>query len=128
MDKKEVGYLFNAEYALGQDKRITVSGNFPLNATVEDMTTEMDKVFSALDKQRIKRLELPTARQALADQKDKLEELKKEVGKLSLKKQAGQLRTDEKSHLEGHTTTIARLEEIIPKGEEFVAELEKKAA
>lgn len=127
-DERKPGYQFSCTIDLGQGKQTQVIGNFYQNADVGEMTTELDKVWLALDKQRIKRLELPTAQQALEDQKGKLDELKKEVGKLTLRQQAGKLSSAEKAQIDNHMATINRLEEVIPKGEEFVSELAKKAA
>lgn len=127
-EERKPGYQFSCTIDLGQGKQTQVIGNFYRDADVPEMTAELDKVWQALDKQRIKRLELPTAQQALSDQNDKLCELKTEVGKLSLKKQAGHLTSAEKSQMENHLATIQRLEEVIPRGEAFVAELERKAA
>lgn len=125
MSDKKVGYMFTVNYAVGQDKNIQIVGNFPEGADPEVMGAEMDKVFQACEKQRVKRLELPTAQQALADQVDRLATEKAALAELSKKpKLVGAAETQHRQHLE----TIRRLEEVIPKGESFVAELEKKAA
>ena len=122
---KKVGYMFTVNYAVGQDKNIQIVGNFPEGADPEVMGAEMDKVFSACEKQRVRRLELPTAQQALSDQKDRLETEKAALMELGKKpKLVGALQTQHTQHIE----TIRRLEEVIPKGEAFVAELELKAA
>lgn len=125
MSDKKVGYMFTVNYAVGQDKNIQIVGNFPEGADHETMGVEMDKVFQACEKQRVKRLELPTAQQALSDQIDRLTTEKAALAELAKKpKLVGALETQHRQHLE----TIRRLEEVIPKGEAFVAELEKKAA
>ena len=124
-EAKKVGYMFTVNYAVGTDKNIQVVGNFPEGADPECMGTELDKVFKAMDRQRLLRLQLPTAQEALSDQKERLEEEKKALAVLAAKpKLVGVAETYHKQHLE----TIRRLEEVIPKGEAFVAELEKKAA
>ena len=125
MTERKAGYVFTVAYAVGTDKNIQINGNFPLDASESEMTIELDKVFSACEKQRVKRLELPTARGALDDQIERLEEEKKALMELSVKpKLVGQESTQAKQHSE----TIRRLEEVIPKGMKFVADLEKKAA
>lgn len=125
MTDKNVGYIYNLNFALGQDKNITVTGNFEKSATSDEMSAELDKVMIALEKQRIKRLELPTAEGALNDQKERLATEKHELAKLGAKIK---LSTAEQSQAAGHRSTIERLEEVIPKGEQFVAELRQKAA
>jgi len=125
MTDKNVGYIYTLNFALGQDKNISINGNFDKGSTPSEMSAELDKVMEALEKQRIKRLELPTAEGALEDQKERLEQEKKELAKLAGK---SKLTTAEQSQASTHNSTIERLEEVIPKGEAFVAELRKKAA
>lgn len=125
MSDKNVGYLFTLNFALGQDKNVSVNGNFAKEATPADMSAELDKVFEALDKQRIKRLELPAVEGTLNDQKDRLEQEKKSLAKLAGK---SKLTTAEQSQASQHHSTIERLEEVIPEGEIVLADLRKKAA
>ena len=125
MSDTKVGYIFTLNYALGQDKNISVNGNFAMDDSSEEMSKKLDTVFAACEKQRIKRMELPTAEQALEDQKARLDDEKKSLAKLAGKMK---LSSSEQSQASTHNSTIERLEEVIPKGEAFVAELRLKAA
>ena len=124
-EAKKVGYMFTVNYAVGQDKNIQIVGNFSEGDTAEVMGEKMDTVFSALEKQRVRRLQLPTAKEALEDQIERLGEEKKKLSELAARPRlVGQAETQAKQHKE----TIRVLEEVIPKGIAFVAELELKAA
>lgn len=125
-EPKKSGYLFTVNYAVGTDKNIQIVGNFIEGDSSEVMGEKLDMVFKALDKQRIKRLQLPTAREALEDQIEKLEELKDKLAKAAASpvKLVGAAQTQHAQTVE----TIRHLEEVIPKGIGYVAELEKKAA
>ena len=125
MSEKKVGYMFTVNYAVGQDKNIQIVGNFPEGADPEVMGAEMDKVFAAMERQRLLRLQIPTAREALEDQIERLEEEKKKLADFASRPRlVGAAQTQAEQAKE----TIRRLEEVIPKGRAFVEELEKKAA
>lgn len=127
MEKKEdrkVGYVFSMNMQVGQNKTISINGNFPLDATVQEMDLEMDKVFQALEIQETKRMKIPAVQGALEDQKERLLEEKKKLADLKAKPR---LVGAEQHNVKALEETISRLEEVIPKGEQHLAELMQEA-
>jgi predicted metal-dependent hydrolase len=69
--KEEVGYAYNFVADIGNRQQITITGNFPVGATVEFMNKELDLVRRVHSRQQ--------AQSALSAAKDKLEVLEERL-------------------------------------------------
>ena len=122
------GYLFQASIQIGERMALTVSGNLPLDADQKSIEGEFDRIFSAMEKQELKRMKLPAVKGALQDQKDALEKTKKRFEELAFQEQGRKLNSAEKSQQDTCQKQIEMLTDQVGKGEEILAALEKEAA
>lgn len=122
------GYMFQASIQIGERMALTVSGNLPLHADQKTIEGELDRIFSAMEKQELKRMKLPIVRGSLKDQQDALKRVKKTYEELNFQEQARKLSHAEKAQQDTCAKQIAQLTDTVLKGEEYLEELEKEAA
>ncbi len=87
-EEKKVGYLFNANWDLGNGRSLSISGNLPVEADADHFNRELDKVVRALGRQR-SILAIPAMKESLEKGKAHLNDQLTALGKLreqSLKK------------------------------------------
>lgn len=53
-DAKSIGYAWDFNADLGSGRIVSVKGNFPVGATLEEMNAEMDKIRTVVDRQQAK--------------------------------------------------------------------------
>lgn len=53
-EEKKVGYVWNWGYDLGNGRTLGVTGNFAIDASVDDINREFDKIRGCLDRQQAK--------------------------------------------------------------------------
>ncbi len=128
MSDQKPGYLFQTSIQIGERMALTVSGNLPLEADAKTIELELDKIFTAMEKQELKRMKLPAVKGALQDQKDALEKTKKRFEELAFQEQGRKLNSAEKSQQDTCQKQIEMLTDQVGKGEEILAALEKEAA
>lgn len=126
--EKKPGYICQINYEIGNGRAVSVHCNFAEGAQPREMSAEMDKVFDALDHQRLKRLEIPAVKGKIDEQRERLRLERENIQKLTLKAQAGKLSTPERAQFDAASNNIQHFERLIPEGEQFLAELEAKAA
>jgi hypothetical protein len=126
MDKP--GYLFQASIQIGNSMALTVSGNLPIDAEPKQIENELDRIFSAMEKQELKRMKLPAIKGALMDQKDALEKTKKRYEELLFQEQGRKLNNAEKAQQETCYKQIEQIKEQVQKGETILEKMEKEAA
>ncbi|MHB1938429.1 MAG: hypothetical protein ACYCOR_17875 [Acidobacteriaceae bacterium] len=80
-EEKKVGYLFNANWDLGNGRSLSISGNLPVEADADHFNRELDKVVRALGRQR-SILALPAMKESLEKGKAHLNDQLKALGKL----------------------------------------------
>src|SRR5271169_3226159 len=122
------GYLFQASIQIGERMALTVSGNLPLDADQKSIEGEFDRIFSAMEKQELKRMRLPVVRGGLQDQKDMLFKTQKRYEELVFQEQGRKLNNAEKAQQETCYKQIESLKEAIEKGQEILDAMEKEAA
>lgn len=122
------GYLFQASIQIGERMALTVSGNLPLDADQKAIEGEFDRIFSAMEKQELKRMKLPAIKGALMDQKDALEKTKKRYEELAFQEQGRKLNNAEKAQQETCAKQIEMIAEQVSKGQEILDAMEKEAA
>lgn len=121
-DEKKVGYVFQLSHQVGQDKTLSVSGNFAIGATTAEMVSEMDKVLDAFEIQNTKRMKLPTLAGELRDQKEALEKCKRELEQLlGSEKNLNSAQKQTEAQLRSRIQFLQ--DEAIPRGEEIVEAL-----
>lgn len=128
MSDQKPGYLFQTSIQIGERMALTVSGNLPVEADAKTIEAELDKIFTAMEKQELKRMKLPAVKGALQDQKDALEKTKKRYEELAFQEQGRKLNSAEKSQQDTCQKQIEMLTDQVEKGEEILAALEKEAA
>jgi len=122
------GYLFQASIQIGERMALTVSGNLPLEADQKKIEGELDRIFSAMEKQELKRMKIPVVRGKLEEQKEAYDKAKKIYEELAFQEQGRKLSSAEKSQQDTSNKQIAFLAEAIVKGQEYLDSLEKEAA
>lgn len=122
------GYLFQASIQIGERMALTVSGNLPLDADQKALEGEFDRIFSAMEKQELKRMKLPAIKGALQDQKDALVRTEQRYEELAFQEQGRKLNQAEKAQQDTCHKQIATLRDQVAKGQEILDAMEKEAA
>lgn len=122
------GYLFQASIQIGQNIALSINGNLPMGAAPKEIENELDRIFSAMEKQQLKRMKLPAVKGELQDQKDALERTKKRFEELAFQEQGRKLTSADKAQQETCAKQISNLTVQIESGQKILDALEKEAA
>lgn len=122
----KAGYVYNVAVSLGDGQSFTISGNFPVGASLDEMNGEIDKVMSVAGRQRAKvdviemERHIEMGETILNSQKMDLEALDKTY-------EGRNKTTSEKASRDGMVNNIRRAGEKLESDKNMLEDLKKKA-
>lgn len=127
IDLGKPGYIFNLTANLGNERNLTVTGNLPVDVTVDQINAELDKFTTAINRKQ-SQAAVPAIEKRVVQMKDMLRNLG-EQKKSAEERNAGQSRVPdaEKSNLHNINVDITAKEDML-KYEEQLLERTKKEA
>ncbi len=126
MEKSNIGYAWNFVGDLGNGKQFSISGNFQVGTTVEEMNAEVDKVNAVVNRQQAAASAIGVE-QEIGQLELRRDSASKDLSMLDSKRGDKALSAAERQQREAAVVHLTKMDDDISYRKEFLAKLKEEA-